>query len=278
MTRKARYTALLMIVIVCILSIGYAVYFQIYKQPAINAKREEELRRQMEAQTPIIEFDNLFDNKINYQNNTVDVKKIDEEKELVYNAYSENDRSTDQYEIKVNIPAININYSKIDEINNDINKTFKERVNEIKDNSTNGGAGNTIYTVEYTAYLNNNILSLVIRATIKEGLNSQKVIIKGYSYNIATNSEVNLDEILELKNVKQSDAEKEIKNAVQEGITRTNNLTELGYSVYERDINDEMYRIENTKNYLFGPKGVLYIIYAYGNDYNTSEKDVAVIK
>lgn len=278
MSRKARYIAVIIIIVICAISIGYAVYFQIYKQPAINAKMEEELRKKMEEEKPIVEFDNLFDNKMNYQNNNVNVRKIDQEKELVYNSYNENETVTDKYEIKVNIPAININYSKIDDINNDINRTFRDRINEIKDKANNGGTGNTIYTVEYTAYLNNNILSLVIRATIKEGLNAQKVVIKGYSYNIDTNNEVSLPQILELKNIKQNVAEREIKNAVQEGITRTNNLAELGYSVYERDINNEMYKIENTNNYLLGPNGVLYIIYAYGNDNNTSEKDVAVIK
>ena len=39
-----------------------------------------------------------------------------------------------------------------------------------------------------------------------------------------------------------------------------------------------MYKISNAKNFLYGKDGMLYLIYAYGNDEDTSEKDIVIFK
>lgn len=51
----------------------------------------------------------------------------------------------------------------------------------------------------------------------------------------------------------------------------------LGYEVYTRNVDDEMYNLENTSNFLLGEKSHLYIIYAYGNNNFTSETDLIII-
>ena len=38
-----------------------------------------------------------------------------------------------------------------------------------------------------------------------------------------------------------------------------------------------MYKLENTNNYIIGENGLLYIIYAYGNNNYTSEVDIVII-
>ena len=35
-----------------------------------------------------------------------------------------------------------------------------------------------------------------------------------------------------------------------------------------------MYDVKNVNNYIIGPEGIIYIVYAYGNTNNTSEMDV----
>ena len=59
-------------------------------------------------------------------------------------------------------------------------------------------------------------------------------------------------------------------------ITITEDLEKLGYNVYSRDVSNDMYKIENSKEFYL-TNDTLYIIYAYGNDNFTSEIDLIVI-
>ena len=53
-------------------------------------------------------------------------------------------------------------------------------------------------------------------------------------------------------------------------------LKELGYEIYNRDISRDIYKIENTTEFYLN-KNALYIIYPYGNETNTSETDLIII-
>ena len=55
-------------------------------------------------------------------------------------------------------------------------------------------------------------------------------------------------------------------------------LSDLGYSVYERDTESAMYTVENTGVFFLGKNNSLYIIYPYGNTNNTSEIDIIVFE
>ena len=54
-------------------------------------------------------------------------------------------------------------------------------------------------------------------------------------------------------------------------------MAQSGYNVYQRNPEDEMYKLENIQNFMEGPNGELYIIFAYGNNNYTSEMDVIEI-
>lgn len=265
------------IIVICALSLAYGIYFQIFKKDvSIN---EEKNITEENINTDTIEFDKLFDNKINYQSyNVSSENKKDQTKELIYTNYSLTEIYEGKYDMKINIPVININNEKITNINKEIATIFQDKVNSIISNRNSENAQYTVYTVEYTAYLNENILSLVIKSTLKEGDNAQRVIVKAYSYNLSTNEEIPLSSMLEIKGKNTADVEKEIKRVIQEEISNADNLAALGYTVYERDINSNIYKVENSNNYFLGPDATIYIIYAYGNSSYTSEKDVVVIK
>ena len=47
--------------------------------------------------------------------------------------------------------------------------------------------------------------------------------------------------------------------------------------IYKRNVEDDMYKIENSDNYFLGPQGEIYIIYAYGNMNFTSERDIVYV-
>ena len=269
-----RTVAVIGVIIICIFSIIYGIYYQIesYNKKQLNELIEQ--GPQVEEQTPTVEFDDLFDNSINYQENNVTVNKIESHEELVYTVYELKD---DAYGVNVKIPTININNEKIMAINKEISSIFQEKANQILLNTDEEAKKQTIYNVEYTAYVNENILSLVIRASLKEGTNIQRVIIQTYTYNLSTNEEMTLGNILNIEGKSAKDVQTEIYNTIQEAIDNSQNLSALGYSTVNRDINDSMYLIENSNNYFLGPDGVIYIIYAYGNASYSSEKDVAVI-
>ncbi len=271
-----RKIAIIAIIVICILSLAYGIYFQIFVK---NSDTHIGNNTVTEVITDVIEFDRLFDNTINYQGyNVNNESKIDQTRELVYTNYTQTEIYEGKYDIKVNIPIININNEKALEINEEINSVFQDKVNSIIENRNSEEAKYTIYTVEYTAYLNENILSLVIKATLKEGDSAQRLIIKAYTYNLSTNEQIPLSSMLEIRGKNSGDVEREIKRTVQEAISQTDNLSALGYTVYERDINSSMYNIENSDNYFLGPNGTIYIIYAYGNSNFTTERDVVVIQ
>lgn len=267
-----------LIIIICAFAIVYGIYFQFFKSndnqistPGKTTNESENLEH--------LDFENLFDNKMNYQQYKVSNEtKIDQTKELIFTNYTLTEIYEGKYDVKVNIPIININNQKAMNINKEINSIFMEKVNSIINTKNNSNSKNTIYTVDYTAYLNENILSLVIKSTLKEDNNHQRLIIKSYTYNLSTNEEIPLLDMLEIRGKAKVNVENAIKKTILESIGRTDNLATLGYSVYERDINSTMYKIENSNEYLLGPNGIIYIIYAYGNSSFTSEKDIVVVE
>ena len=271
-----RKIIIIAIIAICALALAYVIYFQVFVK-----NKEEHIGKNTVVESPIgetVEFDGLFDNKINYQgynlNNEI---KIDQTKELVYTNYTQTEIYEGKYTMKVNIPVININNENIAKINEEIDAIFQDKVDSVMENRSNENASYTIYNVDYTAYINENILSLVIRATLKEGDNAQRLIIKSYTYNISTNEQIPLSNMLDIRGKDRIEVEKQIKRTVQEAISQADNLAALGYDVYERDINSQIYTVENSNNYFLGPNGTIYIIYAYGNSNFTSEKDVVEI-
>ncbi len=272
-----RKILIILIVVICIFALGYGVYYQVFKrnEPDISTKNNVGVT----TDTDTIEFDEIFDNKINYQGYNVNNQiKIDQTKDLVYTNYTKTEIFEEKYDIKANIPIININSEKIANINKEINSIFQEKVSSIEANKTSSVVAPTIYTVDYTAYLNENILSIVIRSTLKEGNNAQRLIIMAYTYNLSTNELIPLTNMLTIKGKEAQTVQQEIRKEIRQSISQTDNLAALGYTVYERDMTNAMYDVENSNSYLLGPNGTIYIIYAYGNTSYTSEKDIVVIK
>ena len=272
-----RKIIVIVIAIVCVLAVGYGIYFQIFGR-VNNEVEHNEVHNDEEVGT-VREIEDLFDNKVNYQGYSInDENKIDRTKDIVYTDYTLNQIYEGKYTITAEIPVININSENAVNINKQINTIFRDKLNSIIAQSGNDNATVSIYTVEYTAYINGNILSLVIKSTLKEGSNAQRLIIQSYTYNLSTNEQISLANMLELKGKKQAEVEREIKRVVQEGVSRTEALSILGYNIYERNINSDMYKIENSNNYFLGPDETVYIIYAYGNSNYTSENDIVIIK
>ena len=87
-----------------------------------------------------------------------------------------------------------------------------------------------------------------------------------------------LQEIFNKKNLNQEEVQNKIFNKINDEIQKVIAIEDSGYNVYKRDINSEIYKIENVKEYFLGKDNVLYIVYAYGNSDYTSEVDLIIFE
>ena len=202
---KKRIIMYIIIGLVCILSITVVIGVQVLGNDVVDnifginkiTKRTEE-----EEATLKDNFENIFDNKVE-DNGSYKIKKINSEKEIVFTNYSKNDRNN-KYEINVNLPYINIkNSDDVNNFNNEMEKTFAGKAENIietnKDNlnnsnnitnSVDGESSNivsTIYTVKYKAYVENDILSVVIYSDLKQSSSAQRVIVQTFNYDLKDN-------------------------------------------------------------------------------------------
>lgn len=229
-----------MIILICIIAIVVAVYVQIQAD-----KQETAGVGNITNQTPIntetgkTEFNNIFENKVNYMNNNnYKITKIEQSKEIIYTGYQKKENVLNDYELDVNIPYINIHNEKIEEYNKEIVETFEKKAKSILNIQNNS----IIYTVNYSAYVTNNILSLVIRSTLKEGNNPQRDIVQTYNYDLTNQKEYTIQEVLEMRGITKQQANQEIKEEIKKVQQNVSQMQNLGYKVYPRDAEDDMYK------------------------------------
>ena len=89
------------------------------------------------------------------------------------------------------------------------------------------------------------------------------------------NKEITLIDEISLLGLDESEVQKRIDNQIAQEQQNAEDLQALGYNIYNRDINSDMYDIQNS-NIFFVHNQNLYVIYAYGNNALTSEMDIIV--
>ena len=275
-THKYRWILYILILVICTFAIFKAVYPQYsQEQQGIGYGKVEDEKDEDENNQLISDFTTLFTNDIyNKQEGNINVTKIRNEYDIVTTAYSYIENK-DNYNLDVSIPYININTPFAIKCNEQTTKDFKQKAEGIiKTNSTL----NTVYTVKYKAYIQNNILSLVIRSELREGNQSQKMSVKTYNYDIVNNKEVTLSDLLNLKNITEDDANSKIKTEIEKIQKQNQSFADLAYNIYQRDINSDRYKIENTTEYFLGKDGILYLVYTYGDEGDTNDKDIVIFK
>ena len=262
------------IIAVCIIAIISAIVVQIIKgNDAAEAAKLPQLTENQKNQHKD-EFETIFENKVNYlENNSYKISKLESNKEIIYTGYKNNETKLNDYELKVNIPYININNDTIEEFNSQIKDTFEKKAKSIINTQSN----NVIYTVDYSAYISNNILSLVVRSTLKEGTNPQRDIIQTYNYDLTNQKEYTIDDMLNAKGMTKKEANQKIKEEIKTQQEKAEELEKLGYTTYKRDYTSDVYNINNVTEYFMGEDNALYVIYAYGNENNTNEMDVVIM-
>ena len=129
--------------------------------------------------------------------------------------------------------------------------------------------------MSYKAYINSNVLSLIIKENLAYNDSAQKINIKTYNYDIKEQNILEIADLMNNKNLSISSVTEKINNTLEEANKQSDNLVELGAKGYHRDVNNEMYKIENTKNYFLGEDKNLYLIYLH-EDF--SDCDVVIIE
>lgn len=270
---KKTMTIYIVALIICIIAIVVVIGVQILGDDVINnlfginklVKRTDQEEAELKAN-----FENIFDNELE-NNKNYQTQKIDNNKDIVYTNYSKEDK-TDKYEINVNLPYINIKNKSVQNFNNEIENTFQAKSEEIIKNADK----KVIYTVKYKANIENDILSLIIYSDLKQDLSAQRIIIQTFNYNLEDNKELSLDDILKIYDLNKNEVQNKIDKDIKAEQKKSEDLIGLGYNVFSRDLKSEIYKVENIKEYFIYNNNI-YIIFAYGNEKITTEKDIVII-
>ena len=260
------------IIFICIISIIAVLYIQFFDGKIVETVGTLKGKSDYDYNNLRAEFNELFTNNIQNEDEKYQNKKEIITKDLVYTGFKLNENSVADYDIQVEIPYINLKGSKIEEYNNEIKSIFEEKAKSIKNTKNK----RSTYGVQYASYLQDGILSLAIKAEIQEGTSAQRTIIKTYNYDLENDKSITFEELLKQKNVDIKYAQDRIDKEAQAGEKKSQDYKAMGYDIYERKADDKMYKVENIEEFYFHD-GTIYAIFAYGNDKFTNEVDVAVI-
>ena len=260
-------------IIICVVALTVAVTVQVLGENVTNkvfhanklqiASEEEQVKLRTD-------FENMFTNEFTGQ--IENAEKKDESKNFVYTTYENQDTVQGNYTLDVHIPNFNIKDETLEQINNKITTEYKQKVNQILNNN----GSQIIYSVEYNSYVENDILFLIIRSNLKESNNAQKQMIYTYNYDLKNKKVIDINDVIEKLKYNKNDVEKAIQNYIEIQENNSKRLKNLGYGIYVRNSKDNMYKIENTKQF-FIKNGKLDIIYPYGNTTATTEMDIVII-
>ena len=203
-----------------------------------------------------IDFNDLFTNEENQYVSTL--YKIQEEK-------------SGKYKIDAYIPRIHLDDRIDNEVNSEINSSFVNKILQVYNDSKI----HTILKINYATSIQGNKLSVIIKCSLKEGSNAQRTIIKTYNYDIENKEKIKIVDLIQEQ--KKADLQEEINQKIQLKLKKEATLAEQGYNVYRRDVDSDIYKIENANEFYIKDK-ILYIIYCYGNNSFTSEVDLIVTK
>lgn len=266
---KKQLIIIIGIILVCSIAIAIGIYAQVTNSKITKTKEEK-----IEANYEDLKnnFDTIFTNTVNKEG-AINVENANVNyDELIETKYNVNEKKETKYSIVAKIPLFKKETETTKKINQEIFNTFGGKIVDIITNSNT----DTIYNLGYVGYINDNILSLVIKCTLKEGTKAQRTIIQTYNYNMDEDRIVTLDEIMQKRNLDKEKVQNQITQEITKLSKQNASFANQGYNVYVRNPNDDIYKVENTPNFFLGKNKTLYLVYAYGNNDYTSETDLVI--
>lgn len=277
LTGARRYVFFLVLFLICVVALCVGIYGQFFYKYAdidplmigvnIGSKKTEEEIVLLKS-----EFNSLFKNDITINSENVNVDKIEPMSNLVYTCFDLEDKDQNFHDVNVKIPIINIDTEEAKKINSEIMEEFYNTANNIMRKRD----GSTVYNVVYAAFINDEILSLVIKSSLKEEGKTEKVVIKTYNYSIAKERKISFTEILESKGIIKQEIQNNINQEIRIAYNNAKIISQEYGILYERDLNSDIYKIENIDNYFITHDGYVYVVYSYGNYDYTNEVDIVI--
>lgn len=273
----------IVLALVCIVAICMGIYTQFFYKYVdtdplmlginIGSKKTAEEIDILKA-----DFNGLFTNSILINSENVRVDRIEPSNELVYVGYNLVNEDENYYSVNAQIPILNINTDVAKEVNREIKSEYYDKANAIMRKTE----GNTVYNVSYAAFVNQDILSLVIKSSLKEQDKSEKVSIKTYCYSLPDSKLLSINNVLESsellvgKGLTLENIQTTINDEVKKAYNNAKIIAENYGTLYERDLKSDIYNIEKTQNFFLTQDGYIYIVYAYGNNDYTNEMDIII--
>ena len=261
--------------LICVVAICIAIYSQYFYKYSdtdplmlgihIGAKKTTEEYASLKAN-----FNNLFTNTVHINSENLKVDKINTTQNVVYTYNKVKNEDENFYDVDVKIPAININHDAAKKVNSDILEKFDKTAKEIMTKTE----GYTIYHVDYVAYVNNGIISIVIKEKTKVGAKGETVTITTYNYSIPNKAQINLTDLIQLKETDKETVQAAIIDSIDASAAKNNEIAKE-YGGLIRNSQDKMYKLENAKNYFLTDDGYVYIVYDYATK-NTNEIDIVI--
>ena len=259
--------------IVVVLIVGLSIYFVLFKRTQTPTEKQPEVVLDEKYEEAKNNFNAMFTNTIRKSfTQSTEPTKVDNTKEIVYTKNEVSVQADNKYDINVNLPYLNIASTEAESINNEIDRLFGDKVNS----AIQAVDMTTIYNVDYVAYLNDDMLSLVIRATLKENDMPQRMIVKTYNYNFSRQGQVNLGNLIVRNRLDKDDVQNKIYEEIEKVIKTNDALEANGYTVHKRYITNNRYMLANIDTFFVDQNDYLYIIFAYGNQSYTNEFDVVI--
>lgn len=278
LTGTKKIAFFLVLAMICIVAISIGIYTQFFYKYSetdplmiginIGSEKTAEELQLLEAN-----FNSLFQNtlKINSENVNI-VEKLEETKDLVYTGYKLENEDENYYIVNAKIPLFNIDSEKAKEINKEIKTEFYDKANNIMRQTDNY----VVYNVNYAAYINKDILSVVIKASLKEGDKSEKVSIKTYNYSLTGEKLLSLTDLIALKKDTVENVQSKITSEIKTAYTNAKIIAAEYGNLYERDLEGDIYQVENATTFFLTDDGYVYVVYAYGNNDYTNEMDIVI--
>lgn len=277
LTGKNKYLFFSILILICIVALSLGIYSQFFYKYSdtdpfmiginIGAKKTAEEYALLESN-----FNELFVNELKINSDDLNVSKLESAKEVVYTGYSLVNEDETYYNVDAQIPVINIDSEVAENINSKVKNEYYNQANFIMRQTQ----GNTMYKVSYVAYINSDYLSLVVKSILKEEGKSEKVSIKTYMYSITKEKLVSLEDLIDLKKTTNEVVQKSIYDEIKTAYENAQIIASEYGPLYERDVNSDRYKIENSDVYFLTDDGYAYIIYPYGNDAYTNEMDIVI--
>lgn len=277
LTGKNKYIFFTVLVLICVVALSLGIYVQFFYKYSdtdplmiginIGAKKTAEEYDLLRSN-----FHELFQNELKVNSEEIRVEKLENEKDVVYTAYNLVNEDETYYSVDAQIPIINIDTETIEKVNAEIKDEYYNKANSIMRKTE----GNTVYKVSYVAYVNADILSIAIQASLKEEGKSEKVSIKTYTYSISREELISLEDLINLKQTTVESVQKNINDEIKTAYENAKIIAAEYGALYERDLNNPIYQVENTKEYFLTDDGYVYILYSYGNEADTNEMDIVI--